>query len=140
MSRHRQHREWRCELPATLDAVERFCRDFHVWGREACAGLNSFGAELLLREALTNSVLHGSSGDPGKRILCSLRAKPDRLIIAIRDQGNGFDWRDRWRRKPDPVANHGRGIEILRRYANLVRFNRSGNSVTLIKRFEATNI
>lgn len=135
-----KHREWRCELPATLDAIEQFCREFHLWRRDACAGLNSFSAELLLREALTNSVLHGSAGDPRKRISCSLRAKRDRLIIAIRDQGRGFDWRAVWNRPADPTQTHGRGIGILRHYANRVRFSREGNSVTLIKRFEATSI
>lgn len=134
------HREWRCELPATLDAVEQFCREFHVWRRNACAELNSFSVELLLREALTNSVLHGSRSDPRKRIFCSLRAKRDRLIMAVRDQGHGFDWRGAFRCNADPAENHGRGIEIFRKYANLVRFNREGNSVTLIKRFEATSI
>src|ERR1700743_102080 len=86
-------RDWRRELPATLEAIEELCRDFESWRAVACVELNSFSAELLLREALTNSVLHGSSGDPRKRISCSLRAKPDRLIIAIQDEGEGFDWR-----------------------------------------------
>jgi anti-sigma regulatory factor (Ser/Thr protein kinase) len=132
------YKEWRSELPATLDAVEQLCRGFHSWRLDACAGLNSFSAELLLREALTNSVLHGSLGDSGKRISCSIRAKADRLVIAIRDEGKGFDWRSVWNRHTDPSAVHGRGIEILRHYASLVRFNRTGNSVTIVKRYEAT--
>ena len=135
-----RYEEWRCEMPATLDAVEHFCREFHVWRAGACRWLNSFSAELLLREALTNSVLHGSFGDPRRRISCSLRVKPDRLVIAIRDEGEGFDWRRLWNRRGEPSDTHGRGIEILRRYANLVRFNRAGNSVTIVKRFEAYGI
>jgi anti-sigma regulatory factor (Ser/Thr protein kinase) len=133
-----KYTEWRSELPATLDAVEQLCKEFHQWRLGACAGLNSFAAELLLREALTNSVLHGCFGDSGKRISCSMRAKADRLIIAIRDEGQGFDWRSAWNRRPEPSADHGRGVEILRHYANLVRFNRAGNSVTIVKRYEAT--
>jgi serine/threonine-protein kinase RsbW len=132
--------EWRRDLPATLDAIEQFCRDFQSWRAVACTGLDSFAAELLLREVLTNSVLHGSAGDPRKRISCSLRAKPDRLIIAIRDEGEGFDWRAVWHRRGDPADSHGRGVQILREYASLVRFNRKGNSVMLVKRFEAKSI
>jgi serine/threonine-protein kinase RsbW len=133
-----RYKEWRCELPATLDAVEQICNSFQQWRAGACTGLNSFSAELLLREALTNSVLHGCFGDSGKRISCSIRAKADRLIIAIHDEGKGFDWRSLWNRRADPSAVHGRGIEILRRYASFVRFNRAGNSVTIVKRYEAT--
>jgi serine/threonine-protein kinase RsbW len=128
-------REWRAELPATLDAIEEFCREFQTWRAAACVGLNSFAAELLLREALTNSVLHGCSCDPRKRISCSLRAKPGRLVIAIRDDGEGFDWRASWDQQQDVSETHGRGMEILRKYASSVRFNRKGNSVTLVKRF-----
>lgn len=132
--------EWRRELPATLEAVEQLCAEFHQWRGETCAGLNAFAAELLLREALNNSVIHGCLGDARKRISCSLRARPDRLTIVIRDEGKGFDWRSFWTRRGAPAETHGRGIAILRRYANLVRFNRAGNSVTLVKRFEAKNI
>ena len=135
-----RYKEWHCELPATLEAIEQLCREFHVWRAGACTRLNSFSAELLLSEALTNSVLHGSLSDPQKRIWCFLRAKPDRLIIAIRDEGKGFDWRALRQKRGDPLETHGRGMEILRRYANLVRFNHAGNSVTLIKRFEADGI
>lgn len=135
-----RHQEWRRELPATLEAVEQFCAEFQGWRAETCAGLDPFAADLLLREALNNSVIHGCLGDSRKRILCALRARPDRLTIAIRDEGQGFDWRSCWNRCGEPTEIHGRGVEILRRYANLVRFNRAGNSVTLVKRFEAKSI
>lgn len=127
--------EWRSELPATLEAVEQFCVEFQRWRAGACAGLNSFSTLLLLRESLTNAVIHGCGEDPRKRVCCVLRAKPGRLLIAIRDAGEGFDWRAAWDRQPDVSETGGRGVEILRRYANSVRFNRKGNSVTLVKRF-----
>jgi anti-sigma regulatory factor (Ser/Thr protein kinase) len=129
----------RMELPPTLDAIEKFCAEFQLWRQGACANLDSFSSELLLREALTNSVVHGCSGDPGKRISCVLRAKRDRVVIAIRDEGAGFDWRAAWDRQAEPEDTHGRGIEIFRRYANAVRFNPKGNSVTLVKRFQRVN-
>ena len=127
--------EWRRELPGTLDAIEEICGEFQIWRAGACPGLDCFSTELLLRESLTNSVLHGCSGDPRKRISCVFRLKPGRLIIAIRDEGEGFDWRDAWNHRADLPDTHGRGMEILRRYANSVRFNPKGNSVMLIKRY-----
>lgn len=127
--------ELRVELPATLEAIESFCVQFQHWRGVACSDLDAFSSELLLREALTNSVLHGASEDPRERISCVLRVKPGRLIMAIRDAGKGFDWRAAWDRQAGPEDAHGRGIEMLRHYARSVRFNPSGNSVTLIQRF-----
>jgi anti-sigma regulatory factor (Ser/Thr protein kinase) len=125
----------RSELPATLEAVEAFCLEFRRWLSVACADRDAFSAELLLREALTNSVVHGSAQDPRERISCVVRAKRGRLIIAIRDGGQGFDWRAAWDLRAGAGDTHGRGVEILRRYASAVRFNPAGNSVTLIQRF-----
>jgi len=129
------HSDLRMELPATLVAVEAFCVEFRRWRAVACADLDAFAAELLLREALTNAVVHGRAEGPRERISCVLRAKRGRLIISIRDGGQGFDWRAAWDRKADAWATGGRGLEILRRYASAVRFNPTGNSVTLIQRF-----
>ena len=112
-----------------------FCAEFRVWRAASCPNLENFAAELLLREALTNYVVHGCAEDPTQRITCVLRAKPGRLLIAVRDPHRGFDWRAVWNASADIFDTHGRGIEILRIYASAVRFNESGNSVTLIKRF-----
>lgn len=127
--------EMRVELLPTLEAIESFCAEFQAWRAVACAGLDAFSSELVLREALTNSVAHGGEKDQSQRISCVLRVKRGRLIIGIHDRGQGFDWRAGWERRADELDTHGRGMEILRRYANAVRFNSSGNSVTLIKRF-----
>jgi len=127
--------DWRFELSPTLEAIEQFCVDFQVWRAAYCAALDSFPAELLLREALTNSVVHGCSGTPPHHIWCVLRAKPGRLLISIRDDGAGFNWRASWDRQAENSDTHGRGIEIFRTYASAVRFNPKGNSVTLVKRF-----
>jgi anti-sigma regulatory factor (Ser/Thr protein kinase) len=127
--------ELRVDLPATLEAIESFCVEFQLWRGLACADLNAFSSELLLREALTNSVVHGSAEDSRQRVSCVLRAKRGRLIVAIRNGGKGFDWRAAWDRRADSADTHGRGIEILRHYASAVRFNTAGNSVMLIQRF-----
>jgi anti-sigma regulatory factor (Ser/Thr protein kinase) len=127
--------EWRAELPATLEAIEQFCADFNGWRLTSCAALDPFVSELLLREALTNSVMHGCCEASNKRVLCVLRANRGRLLIFVRDEGEGFNWRAAWDREADDSDTHGRGIEIYRRYASAVRFNPKGNAVTLVKRF-----
>jgi len=126
--------ELRVALPATLQAVEEFSVEFQRRSRALLDKANCFAAELLVREALTNAVLHGSHGDPGKQVRCSLRLKGRCLLIAVEDQGAGFDWRAAWNRKAEFPDDSGRGIEILRKYADRVRFNQRGNVVAMIKR------
>jgi anti-sigma regulatory factor (Ser/Thr protein kinase) len=127
--------EWRLELLPTLEAIEKFCVEFRLWREKTCAGLDAFSGELLLREALTNSVVHGCSEDSSKRVWCVIRAKVGRVVIAIWDEGEGFDWRAAWNRESDLSDDHGRGLEIFRCYASSVRFNPKGNAVVLIKKF-----
>ena len=127
--------EWRVELPATVEAIDRFCVDFQIWREEHCAGLEAFAAELLLREALANSVVHGCGEDPAKTVSCLLRARARGLLIAVSDAGNGFDWRLASGRRVRADAVGGRGIEILRLYSDAIRFNSKGNAVALVKRY-----
>ena len=126
--------EMRTALPATLQAVEEFFVEFRRRGQALLDRANCFAAELLVREALTNAVVHGCRADPNKQVRCSLRLKSRRLLIAVEDDGVGFDWRAAWRKSADLSDCSGRGLEILRKYANRVRYNDAGNVVTMIKR------
>jgi anti-sigma regulatory factor (Ser/Thr protein kinase) len=127
--------ELRVNLPSTLEAVEEFCKEFRIWRAGNCDELGAFDAELLIREALTNSVVHGCSCDPDKHVYCTLRVKKGRFLMVVKDEGRGFNWRAAWDRKAPVSDTSGRGIGILRHYANRVRFNPEGNTVTLMKRF-----
>jgi anti-sigma regulatory factor (Ser/Thr protein kinase) len=125
--------ELRVLLNATIEDAEDVCKQF----RERLAGVQGsllFQAELLLREALTNAVLHGSHGDRRKRVLCAVRLARGRLVISVQDEGPGFDWRSRPGQPKRPLDTCGRGIDIYRRYATRVRFNDKGNAVTLVLR------
>ena len=131
--------ELRMTLPATLEAVEEFFVEFHRRSQAMMARANCFAAELLVREALTNAVVHGCGSDPRKRVHCSLRLRRGRLLIAVADEGGGFDWRAARCASAGLSDDSGRGMEILRRYANHVRFNDKGNLVTIIRQIEGGN-
>ena len=94
---------------------------------------NLFAAELLMREAVTNAVVHGCGGDRSRHVFCRVRLKGRKLTIVVADNGGGFDWRAAWSRSAGLSDPSGRGIEILRRYSTRVRFNRSGNTVVIFK-------
>lgn len=127
--------EMRCVLPARFEAVEEFIAGFRRKSQPLLNDAGGFTAELLVREALTNAVLHGCHADPGKQVRCWLRLKRRRLLLVVEDGGDGFDWRATRGRSANLADGSGRGIEILNKYASRVRYNRRGNAVAIIKRF-----
>ena len=128
--------ELRTALPATLEAIEEFFVEFHLRSRSLLQPQACFAAKLLVREALTNAVVHGCGTDPTKQVYCALRLRGSRLFIAVADQGEGFDWHSARSNRADLPDSSGRGMEILHRYANHVRFNHKGNVVTMIKQVD----
>lgn len=131
--------EMRASLPATLHAIEDFMGEFGRRSRALLVRQNCFAAELLVREALTNAVVHGCRENPDKQVRCILRLRAGRLLIAVADEGEGFDWRKARRTRACIPDSSGRGMEILHRYANQVRFNDRGNVVTMIQQLERGN-
>ena len=117
---------------------------------------------LALRELLLNAIEHGNlgfgyaeksrsldAGDWKQRVterqrqseyadrqieVCSTWER-DRVVIVIRDEGPGFDWRD----LPDPtdpdnlLVAHGRGVLMARLSVDSLRYNDAGNEVTIVK-------
>jgi serine/threonine-protein kinase RsbW len=119
-------------MPATLGAAEEFLADF-LRESPVLDRANRFAVELLMREVLTNAVVHGCRTDPDKQIRCCLRIKSGRLLIAVEDDGEGFDWRAARAHPVDFADCAGRGTGLLRIYANRVRYNAVGNAVTLVR-------
>ena len=128
--------EIRTTLPATLKAIEQFTRRCRFCWYCLPARTDAFAAELLLREALTNAVIHGSSPDRPRQVRCVIRIRPGRLSITVGDEGVGFDWRSAWKHEALPGSSSGRGMEIIRKYATRVRFSRNGSSTTIVRRFQ----
>jgi serine/threonine-protein kinase RsbW len=92
--------------------------------------------ELALREALNNAILHGSTGDPKKKIaVCAHCAKDKGILLVVQDSGPGFDPSV----VPDPThaknvfSTHGRGIFLMRQLMDEVRFEEGGRRVVLAK-------
>jgi serine/threonine-protein kinase RsbW len=127
--------ELRTTLPAVPAAVEEFFIEFRKHAQGRLARPHCFAAELLVREALNNAVVHGCRSDPRNSFRCALRLNLRRLTIAVEDSGDGFDWRAAVEMRGGGPAASGRGLDILFHYATRVRFNDKGNAVTIVKRF-----
>ncbi len=118
-------------------------------------------AGIALEEALLNAVYHGNlevsselreNGDEAfhrlarerrtqqpyapRRVRVTARLTPEQATFVIHDQGPGFDVS----KLPDPTDPEflerpsGRGVLLMRTFMDEVRYNPTGNRVTLVKR------
>ncbi|MFH1999854.1 MAG: ATP-binding protein [Planctomycetota bacterium] len=91
----------------------------------------AFGACLVMRELVNNSIIHGSKENPRKRIRYCLEKREDGFEMSIEDEGEGFDWEAAMETVPSLSASHGRGMMILNAYCHDVRFNEKGNRISV---------
>jgi serine/threonine-protein kinase RsbW len=92
--------------------------------------------ETALREALANAVVHGNRENPSKHVCVECRCYADgEVSITVHDEGQGFDTNA----VPDPaaperrLAEHGRGIYLLKTLMDEVSFEESGTVVHMRK-------
>lgn len=95
----------------------------------------TFAIKLAFEEAVTNAVKHGNRGDCSKQVHMRYYVDPERVVIMVRDEGNGFCPEN----VPDPTADEnlerpcGRGIMLMSAYMTKVRFSQTGNEVWMLK-------
>lgn len=95
-----------------------------------------FAVHLAVEEALVNAIKHGHKGDPSKEVQLRYLVAPDYLLVEIEDEGPGFRPEDVY----DPLAPEnldrscGRGLLLMRSFMTWVRFNDTGNCVTMCRR------
>lgn len=92
--------------------------------------------ETALREAVANAIKHGCCGDTSKFVHCSVAFEPTgSVLIVVSDPGSGFNPEG----VPDPtesdhlLENHGRGIFLISRLMDEVRFERNGSEIHMRK-------
>jgi len=85
-------------------------------------------------EAVNNAILHGNNSNPEKDVEIEIDFKSNKLSIKITDEGSGFNPKE----IPDPTIPenietlNGRGVFLISRLADKVKYNKKGNSVTMI--------
>jgi serine/threonine-protein kinase RsbW len=105
------------------------------------ARLRSLSDELLadlklaLTEAASNSVRHAYGGDRVGVVEISYELRPDRLVIEVTDEGEGFDPADA-NAPPDELSEGGLGIAIIRAIADEVEIGAQPSGKGSRLRFE----
>jgi len=125
-------------IPSTFAAVESVLGRIISLAREMSCGKGLLeDVEVALREALVNAVVHGNRQDPKKQVVVRCFCQQDRgMLLVVEDEGPGFDPN----KVPDPThgerlfETHGRGLYLIRRSVDRVRFSKSGRRVTMVKR------
>lgn len=120
-------------FPASYSEIDTVCEKVTSLLTNRDLERHLFGIILVIREALTNAVRHGSSHGHGRdEVIFSVDLRENVLRIKVVDQGPGFDWRAQQDRPYRSSANCGRGMEIFKMYADMVSFNDKGNEIKFI--------
>jgi serine/threonine-protein kinase RsbW len=84
-------------------------------------------------EAVNNAITHGNKANPQKLVDVEIEFDNDEIRITVSDEGEGF----KPDRIPDPTLPEnieelsGRGVFLMKKLADSIKFNEKGNSVTM---------
>jgi serine/threonine-protein kinase RsbW len=88
--------------------------------------------QLVMSEACTNAIMHGNKMDETKKVFIESMISDRKIIVTVKDQGKGFNPDS----VPDPLATDnllktsGRGVYLIRQYADDVNYSAKGNTLT----------
>lgn len=86
-------------------------------------------------EAVTNAIVHGNKNDRGKKVKIDLKIEKLKIVITVKDQGDGFDPGS----LSSPVEGEnilkkvGRGVFILKSLMDKVNFIFQPEGGTIVK-------
>ncbi|RLB61624.1 MAG: ATP-binding protein [Deltaproteobacteria bacterium] len=87
----------------------------------------AYHLNLVLTEALANAICHANNCDPDKDVRVLISASEHDLTIKVFDQGQGFDIDALAQHKAHPSAEGGRGIQIIFKLMDRVRYIKEGD-------------
>lgn len=125
-------------IPSQIDMLEPLVsRAMQVMTQHKCVNGQAAAAELSLREALANAILHGNKAQPKKRVQLDCFHESDgSMLVVVQDEGPGFDpaiVRDPT--LPENVLRPGgRGIYLIRRFMDEVEFRKGGRELRMRKK------
>ena len=94
-----------------------------------------FDIRLVLEEAITNAIKHGNKSDPERKVKVIVMIDGRDLIILVRDQGEGFDFKN----IPNPTKQDGltktsgRGVFLIRKLMDDVQYSDKGREIKMVK-------
>ena len=85
----------------------------------------------VVAEAVANAMVYGNRNDPARRVSVDVELLPNQVVVAVTDEGEGFDPSTVPDLADDPTLDDesGRGLFMIRRLADAVVFNARGNTI-----------
>ncbi len=112
-----------------LNKVELFVNEFFSAYNISSKYFNN--VFLCISEAVVNSIIHGNKNNVSKRVFITANFDGKILKVKIKDEGEGFILKD----IKDPIEycniknETGRGIHIIKALADIIKYNKKGNSI-----------
>jgi len=129
-------------MPSTARAIDMACDRLDACLRASRLAdrldpSRRFDIGIAVREALTNAVFHGNGNRPEAYVTLRCRPEADRqcVVVNVMDEGPGFDLASH-APPDDPLSERGRGIPLIRTYAQDVSMQ--GSELTMTFRLEET--
>lgn len=122
------------DIAAIEEAVELIVR--HCLSGTSTPQRVRFNLSVALSESLANAIICGNQQDQTKWVDVKVDLRPEAIEVQVTDEGDGFDPST----IPDPTRPEdleepcGRGLFLIRRLVDEVRFNAKGNSICLMLR------
>lgn len=82
---------------------------------------------LATSEAFTNALIHGNKRDPQKQIYVSVLINEKILMADISDEGSGGLKMVSKRKRPEILAESGRGIDLIKHFVDSVAFEETAD-------------
>ena len=108
--------------------VNYFCKDINLTDDQLANVL------LAVTEATTNAIIHANKCDQSKMVTIDVKVNETKLVVKIKDEGEGFDPTD----IPDPTEpenllnESGRGVYLMRVYMDNVEYNLTPSGMEII--------
>ena len=124
-------------LPSRFDAIAPCMIDIlsQLQKELAVDDETAFNIKLALEETITNAIKHGNKLNPALNVDVTIFSDGSRLTIKIKDQGQGFDFKN----VPDPtqkdrlLMTSGRGVFLIRKLMDHVNYSDGGREVCMVK-------
>jgi len=124
------------KIPSKLEIVPEFVSALIGKIKTLSIGEDEvFDIKLSLEEALINAIKHGNKMNPSFYVEVYLEIKDHRLTIKVKDQGEGFDFKN----LPDPTTDEnlekpsGRGIFLIKSLMDEFEFFDCGRGIKMVK-------
>jgi len=106
--------------------------------KESLSEDDEYDFRLILEEALINAIHHGNDFDTRLKVKAKIILENDLLTITVADEGKGFDYNalSNSLEGNEKFEKSGRGMILLRKISDEIKFNETGSEITIIKKLK----